>query len=184
MKNQGEKSLSLDRETKLKYMVAAYLEAELLIGKEVGNRQGYLSAAQKCRDKDCSRRWFKTGYSNVYISASYRARILTRLFACGGRAAELDRLAQSYAGRTPYFPSPAETEQIVPELKGLAPWGCCVYGGDAKGNGLCDDWRNPLPKNPGDDASASACPAAGGCARESQPLFLGGLFEPVTTLPE
>jgi hypothetical protein len=171
---QEEESSSLDRETKLKYMVASYLEAELLIGKEVGNRQGYLTTAQKCRDKDCSRRWFKTGYSNVYISASYRARILSRLFACGGRAAELDRLAQSYALRTPYFPSPAETEQIVPELKGLAPAGCCVYGGDAKGNGLCDDWRNPLPKKPGNDASASACPARAGCARENQPLFLGG----------
>lgn len=141
-KYQEEKSLSPERIAKLKSVVAAYLEAELFIGQGVGpGRRGYLTTAQKCRDIACYRRWFKTGYSNVYISASYRERILSRLF-CGDRAAELDRLAQSYAGRTPYLPSPAETSTIDPEVAGVAPAGCSVYGGDANRNGLCDDWEN------------------------------------------
>jgi hypothetical protein len=73
-KYQEEESLSRereanpDREAKLQFMVATYLEAELLIGQGVGNRRGYLTTAQKCRDVGCYRRWFKTGHSNIYIS--------------------------------------------------------------------------------------------------------------------
>jgi hypothetical protein len=179
-KDQEEKSLSRereanpDREAKLQFMVAAYLEAELLIGQAVGNRRGYLTTAQKCRDIGCYRRWFKTGYSNVYIGAAYRARILPRLFPCGDRAAELDRLAQSNAKQAAFLPSPAETSTIQPELQGVAPAGCCVYGGDANRNGLCDDWQSPPPTTPRGNAGASACSASGECSRPKQPLFLNG----------
>jgi hypothetical protein len=156
-KYQEDQSLSPEREEKLRSAVAAYLEAELLIGQAVGTRPGYLTTAQKCRDIACYRRWFKTGYSNVYISASYRQRILPRLFPCDDRAAELDRLAQSYAGRTPYLPSPAETQSIPPEVAGVAPPGCSVYGGDANGNGLCEDWEKPAGSRDAQPSTASAC---------------------------
>jgi hypothetical protein len=175
-KYQEEKFLSPERETKLKSVVTAYLGAELQIGQGVGarGRCGYLTTAQKCRDMDCYRRWFKTGYSNVYIGASYRGRIFSRLFS-GDRAAELDRLAQSYAGRTPYLPSPAETLTIESEQACVAWKGCSMDGGDANRNGLCDDWQNRPPTTPGNNALASACPAiestGGDCSRPGQPVF-------------
>lgn len=139
-KYQDEQSLSPQREAKLKSLVAAYLEAELLIGQGVGHRRGYLTTAQRCRDIACYRQWFKTGVSNV-AGAAYRRRILNRLF-CGDRAAELDALAQSYGIRAPYLPSPANTLAMEPELVGVAPAGCSIYGGDADRNGLCDDWQD------------------------------------------
>ena len=161
-KYQEEQSLSPERKAKLRSAVAAYLEAELLIGQGVGTRRGYLTTAQKCRDIDCYRRWFKMGIGNVR-GASYRGRILKRLFPCNQERAEaLDRLAQSYAGRAPYLPSPAETLTIEPDFVGVAPAGCSAYGGDADHNGLCDDWQ---------DASLSAC---GVIARPDQPVFSGG----------
>jgi hypothetical protein len=184
-KYQEEKSLSPEREAKLRSVVAAYLEAELLIGKGVVTRRGYLTTAQKCGDTDCKRRWFKIGISNVG-GASYRRRILPRLFPCDNDlAAGLDRLAQSYAVRAPYLPSPAVTLTIEPELACVAPKGCSGYGGDADGNGLCDDWQSPPPTTPGSNASASACPAIastkepiapGGkeCSRPGQPVFDDG----------
>jgi hypothetical protein len=165
-KYQEDKSLSPERVAKLKLAVAGYLEAELLIGKEIGNRRGYLSAAQKCRDIDCYRRWFKTGYSNVYISAAYRERILARLY-CGDRAAQLNQLAQSYAGRTPYLPSPAETRIIDPEVAGIAPAGCSAYGGDANRDGLCDDWESSTRTTSLDGPYCSADLAVQGRAGET-----------------
>ena len=147
-----EESLSPEREAKLRCVVAAYLEAELLVGQAIGKRRGYLTTARKCRDMECYRRWFKIDISNVR-GASYRGRILPRLFPRNQPlAAELDRLAQSYAVRAPYLPSPAETLEMEPEVAGLAPAGCSTYGGDANRNGLCDDWENP-----GADAGAFAC---------------------------
>jgi hypothetical protein len=136
-----DEELSPEREAKLRCAVAAYLEAELLVGEWLGKRRGYLTTARRCRDMECYRRWFKIDIGNVR-SASYRGRILPRLFA-EQRAAELDRLAQSYAVRAPYLPSPAETLMMEPEAAGLAPAGCSTYGGDANRNGLCDDWENP-----------------------------------------
>jgi hypothetical protein len=167
------------RQAKLKSIVAAYLEAELLVGKGVGKRRGYLTTAQKCSDNDCYRRWFKIGIGNVR-NASYRGRVLPRLF-CRDRAAELDRLAQSNAPRAPYLPSPAETDSIEPELACIAPKGCLTYGGDANHNWLCEDWENPR-KTPLSKASASPCPARvptearaaprdGECSRPGQPVF-------------
>ncbi|MCW5619953.1 MAG: hypothetical protein KIS79_02455 [Burkholderiales bacterium] len=150
-KYQEEASLSPEREAKLRCVVASYLEAELLIGEAVGKRRGYLTTAHKCRDPECYRRWFKTGISNV-ASASYRGRILPRLFQHDARAAELDRLVQSHAVGAPYMPSPAVTLMMEPVLKGVARAGCFVYGGDANGNGLCDDWENPQA-----DTGAFAC---------------------------
>jgi hypothetical protein len=164
-KYQEESSLTPERETKLRSVVAAYLEAELLVGQGVGMRRGYLTTAQKCRDVDCYRRWFKMGIHNVG-GASYRRRILPRLFPCyPERASELDRLAQSYATRAPYMPSPAVTLEMEPDLAGVVPAGCADYGGDGNRNGLCDDWQNPPP---------AACPAI---ARDNQPQFSGGTVE-------
>ena len=40
------------------------------------------------------------------------------------------------------MPSPAVTGEMEAEVLGLAPAGCSVYGGDANGDGLCDDWEN------------------------------------------
>ena len=142
-KYQGEESLTPERDAKLRCVVAGYLEAELYIGEWVGKRRGYLTTGQKCKDDDCYRRWFRMGISNVR-SASYRGRILPRLFPNHpARAAELDQLAQSYAVRAPYLPSPAETLQMEPEAAGLAPAGCSMYGGDANRNGICDHWQDP-----------------------------------------
>ncbi len=142
-KYQEEKSLSPEREAKLRCAVATYLEAELLIGQMVGKRRGYLTTAQKCGDMECYRRWFKLGVHGVG-GASFRRRILPRLFPRNeDRAAELDRLAQFNAARAPYMPSPALTREMEPEVAGLAPAGCSVYGGDGNRNGLCDDWENP-----------------------------------------
>jgi hypothetical protein len=64
-KYQDEESLTAEREAKLRLAVAAYLEAELYIGEWVGKRRGYLTTAQKCKDDECYRRWFKTGIGNV-----------------------------------------------------------------------------------------------------------------------
>ena len=155
-KFQEESSLSIEREGKLRAIVAAYEEAELVIGQATGNRRGYLTTAQKCRDMECHRRWFKTHMSNVYIGAEYRKRILTRLFSCE-RAQELDRLAQSYALRAPFLPSPSVTLSIDPELKGIAPPGCSAYGGDMNRNGLCDEWETPPSTKITADAGTPEC---------------------------
>jgi len=156
-KYQEEATLTPERQAKLRNAVASYLEAELLIGRGIGKRRGYLTTAQKCRDLDCHRRWFKLGVHGV-LSASYRARILKQLFCDPERATELDRLAQSYATRAPYMRSPAETLTVEPEFAGVAAAGCDAYGGDADRNGLCDNWRN-TPQNP-PLTSTSACGAA------------------------
>lgn len=142
-KYNQEKTLPRERETKLRAIAAAYLEAELLIGKATGNRRGYLTTAHRCGNIDCYRRWFANDISNIYISAEYRARILKRLYPCGERAAELDQLAQSHGLRAPFLPSPAVTLSIPPEIAGVGPSGCTTYGGDANRNGLCDDWEKP-----------------------------------------
>jgi hypothetical protein len=166
-KYQEEPSMSSERKEKLKAVVAAYLEAELVIGQGIGARRGYLTTAQKCRDSDCYRRWFKTGMSNVG-SASYRGRILKRLFCDEDRAKELDRLAQSYATRAPYLPSPAQTLSIEPEFAGIAPAGCSAYGEDGDHNQLCDDWqKNSL-------TSIAEAPACGAIARPNQPVLKDG----------
>jgi hypothetical protein len=166
-KYQEEPSMSPLRKDRLRAVVAAYLEAELVIGQGVGARRGYLTTAQKCRDSDCYHRWFKTGMSNVR-GASYRGRIFKRLFCDEARAEEFDRLAQSYATRAPYLPSPAENLSIEPEFAGIAPAGCSTYGGDGDHNKLCDDWqKTPLAST----ADASAC---GAVARPNQPVFKGG----------
>ena len=156
-KYQEEATLTPELQAKLRNAVASYLEAELLIGQGIGKRRGYLTTAQKCRDLDCHRRWFKLGVHGV-SSAAYRARIFKRLFCDPERATELDRLAQSYATRAPYMRSPAETLTIEPEFAGVAPAGCDAYGDDADRNALCDNWRN-TPQNP-PLSSTSACGAA------------------------
>ena len=140
-KYNQEPALSREREAKLRSIVAAYLEAELVIGRATGNRRGYLTTAHRCRNIDCYRRWFANDISNVFIPAEYRKRILKRLFPCGERAAELDQLAQSYGLRAPSLPSPAVTLAIAPEIAGVGPSGCATYSGDANRNGLCDDWE-------------------------------------------
>jgi hypothetical protein len=141
-KYNQEPALSREREAKLRSIVAAYLEAELLIGQATGNRRGYLTTAHRCRDIECYRRWFANDISNIFIRAEYRTRILKRLYPCGERALELDQLAQSHGLRAPSLPSPAVTLTIDPAIAGVGPSGCTTYGGDANRNGLCDDWEN------------------------------------------
>lgn len=167
-----EEKLSSQDEARLRTIVAAYLEAELLIGQGVGARRGYLTTAQKCADMDCYRRWFKTGISNVH-GASYRGRILPRLFCVDELVTNLDKLAQANAVRAPYLPSLAVTLTIEPPLAGVAPAGCSAYGGDADRNGLCDDWQDhPSPDVPPDNSSMRACLPIG---RPNQPVLTLGV---------
>jgi len=151
-----EQSLSAEREAKLKSIVAAYQEAELAIGRATGKRQGYLTTAQQCKDEDCHRRWFKM-HSLSVGGASYRERILKRLYPCRPeRAAAINALAHSHRSRAPAMPSPANTLSIDAELQGIAPPGCSAQGGDANANGLCDRWEVPAGRSGLDGPYCSA----------------------------
>ncbi|HVY04639.1 MAG TPA: hypothetical protein VHB46_01560 [Burkholderiales bacterium] len=167
-----EKSLSREDEAKLRSLVAAYLEAELVIGKNVGARHGYLTTAQKCRDMECYRRWFKT-HSMSVAGASYRGRILARLFCDVALATELDKLAQTNAVHAPYLPSPAVTLQIESGMAGIAAAGCTAYGGDSDRNGLCDDWKDrPRAASQSIDPSMASCLPV---KRPNEPVFSVGV---------
>jgi len=169
---QEEKSLSAQDVEKLRSLVASYLEAELVIGKGIGFRQGYLTTAQKCRDVDCHKRWFKMHYMSVN-GASYRERILPRMFCDDVLATELIELALSKRLKAPYLPSPAMTQQIDSSVAGVAPAGCSTYGGDKDNNGLCDDWKPPEASSASATGSntASCLPIN----RTNQPVFSGGV---------
>lgn len=168
---QDEKSLTKQDVDKLRSLVASYLEAELVMGKGVGSRRGYLTTAQKCRDMDCYRRWFKM-HSMSVNGASYRERILPRMFCDDARATELQKLALSVGIKAPYLPSPAVTLQVESAMAGVAPPGCSAYGGDKDGNGLCDDWQpSPEAAQASDAGKASCLPIV----RPDQPVFSGGV---------
>jgi hypothetical protein len=166
LKYNAEPPMSQQREAKLKAIYAAYSEAELVIGQGAPARRGYITrgpdTGRGCRagDRECYLRWFK---NDAFIGgARYRERMFRRLFPCGDRAKELIDLHQRHASDAPYMPSPAVTGEVEPEVAGIAPAGCGAFGGDAKGNGLCADWRNAPP---------AGCPAV---ARDNQPEFEGG----------
>ncbi len=168
---QEEKSLSAQDVEKLRSLVASYLEAELVIGKGIGSRRGYLTTAQKCRDMDCYKRWFKMHYMSVN-GASYRERILPRMFCDDVLATELIKLALSKGLKAPYLPSPAMTLQVESAVAGVAPAGCSIYGGDKDNNGLCDDWQ-PAP-----EAASATSSSSASCLpinRDNQPVFSGGV---------
>ena len=148
LKYNAEPAMSKEREGKLRKLVATYEEAELAIGKGASGRRGYITRGPPtglgCRDLDCYRRWFLQHVNANSGRAEYRERFLKRLFPCGDRAKEFNDLRQKHATTVPYMPSPALTLKIEPEIAGIAPAGCSTMGGDANGNGLCDDWEKPL----------------------------------------
>jgi hypothetical protein len=160
LKYKAEQPIAEAREGKLRKLVAAYMEAELTIGRGAPTRRGYITrepgaGGQGCRvqDRECYRRWFLAHFNANSGRAEYRERVLKRLFPCGDLAKELNDLRQANALKMPYFATPAVTLQIDPELAGLAPAGCNAYGGDANRNGLCDHWEIPAATSSG---SASA----------------------------
>jgi hypothetical protein len=161
LKYTAEPSMSKEREDKLAEVLAAYEEAELAIGKGAPGRHGYITrgppTGQDCRDLECYRRWFLLHLNAHTSRAEYRERVVKRLFPCGDRAKELNDLSQRNALTIPYFPSPAVTLRVEPELAQLAPAGCATYGGDANQNGLCDDWERPLDGGRAAVASGSTC---------------------------
>jgi hypothetical protein len=159
LKYNEEPPMSREREDKLRKLVAAYEEAELTIGSGAPCRQGYITreppSGMGCADAECYQRWFLLHLNSSSSRASYRERVLKRLFA-PGRAQELNDLRQRHATRIPYFDSPAVTLRVEPELAGLAPAGCTAYGGDTNQNGLCNDWEKPFGRGTA-VAAASAC---------------------------
>lgn len=153
LKRLREPGMSPARRAKLNGLVASYQEAELTIGRGAAGRRGYITAGPpsglNCRDIACYNRWFHLHLNASTSRASYRERVLNRLFPCGGLAAELDDVRQNSTGRLPYLPSPSVTGTIDGDVAGKAPAGCDAYGGDGNKNGLCDDWETAFATSRG-----------------------------------
>jgi hypothetical protein len=161
--NEEQQPMAKDREAKLKAIYAAYAEAELAIGQGWNVRRGYITRGPDGRgcavgDVACYRRWFANDILNIAGRASYRKRLLARVLPCGDRAKELDELRQRNAIGMPHLPSPAVTGQVEREVAAIAPAGCGPYGGDANGNGLCDDWEKAFANSQPTSTKPPAAP--------------------------
>ncbi len=163
LKRNAEPDMSIERAQKLREILAAYEEAELTIGQGATDRVGYIKrgppTGMGCgSDMECYRRWFQLHLNASSGRAEYRHRLLRRLFPCGTLAKELDDLRQKNVVRMPYTPSPSTTLAVDRQLEGVGKAGCSAYGGDADGNGLCDDWgRVPQPGKLATAASEPSC---------------------------
>jgi hypothetical protein len=146
LKQRQEPSMSSARQEKLKRLVAGYLEAELTVGR------GWLARALSdsarpsvavCDSEDCYRSGFLVAMNGRSGRASYRDKVLVRLFPCGNLATELNELRQraSTQSRVPSLASPANTLSIEAGNAGIGPVGCDSYGADSNRNGICDDWE-------------------------------------------
>lgn len=158
LRQRREWFMSGARKQKLRQLIAAYQEAELTVGR------GWLARVRPdpvrppgvfCPEEECYLLGLEVAINARSSSASYRKRVLDRLFPCGDQAKELYQLRQStYSqpkGAFPWFwklgylESPAHTLRIEGDFAGVAPAGCDVYGGDADRDGLCDSWK-PAPR--------------------------------------
>lgn len=147
-----EAPMSAVRIAKMRSIEYAYMQAELAISQGVAGGKGPW-ATRKCEDWEkfspvaCRMYYFNSWAENSYISWSHRIIILPFLFPCE-RAKRYIKVG-GLIGPMPFnfIYKPSETLSLPADAL-TAPTGsptllagCASYGGDANGNGICDNWE-------------------------------------------
>lgn len=153
----AEPAMSAQRRDRFTEIEAAYLQAELAIGRGLGHRKGGLSAAdvyaftesrrhEPCVTDACYAYWFSMQLEN-WGNYDFRLHVVPLLFPCE-RAIELLDLAQKNALTAPLVPqTPALTRTLPDAVRrstANVAGSCGVDGDDVDGDKSCYDWEADL----------------------------------------
>jgi hypothetical protein len=157
----GLERMSKQRLAKFEALDAAYMQAEIVIGRGAGKRSGHLTTVRMCNTSDsysarmadpkmgCYRYWFYIDFGYGINHYEHRSRILPKLFP-SDRAKQYVELVTRYSLAAASPGDLAATLSMPPGSAYPMPGQdyCTTnhYGGDRNGNGLCDDWEKPLSK--------------------------------------
>jgi hypothetical protein len=162
---EGSSPTAAARHARVRDITRDYHQAELAIGLGAGRRNGYVvkicarqdswSRAQWPEPAVCHRRSFQVGFGGAYQNIAFRHAMLARLFCA--RVPHYTALLQRHPPPRPPVPSPARTFDMPAGEPNIGSGFCTRYGGDATGDGLCDDWQRPLVGGRAQRGGAPAC---------------------------
>lgn len=161
-------SLSPERMKRMHGIANDYMQAEFAIGLGTARRNGMVK--NQCQKDGPNRADFKQFpsaeachryvtqkiISNVYASFNWRNEIFPRIF-CDRAKVYLELMQKNILT----LPAPTRSPAVVGQMPdGTAMLGmrfCDAYGGDANGNGLCEDWEKRLGDRDATAVAALTC---------------------------
>ena len=147
-----------ERRARMEAIALDYMQVELALGLGVEKHRGRIKTGCDRKDTnlnrlggkmypgaECYRVKFRNEVSSIYAAYVYRQSIFPRLFCKSGQAYH-ERFHKNFTGSGSNFivTSAGVTRQLPGGQKPLGAALCKPYGGDANGNGLCDEWEKPL----------------------------------------
>jgi hypothetical protein len=168
IETQGE--LSPERMERARKITHDYMQAEYAIGLGTARRGGRV--VNECQKDGPNRADFRTfpsadachrfvtqkRISFIYASFDWRNAIFPELF-CDRAKAYLKLMQENILTLPAPIRSPAVLGEMPDGSTLLGPRYCTAYGGDADGNGLCQDWERPRGERVAAAGGGSACAA-------------------------
>ena len=144
--------LSAERMNRMRGIANEYMQAEYAIGLGTARRNGLVK--NQCQKDGPNRADFKTFasaeachryvtqkiISNVYSSFDWRNAVFPLIF-CDRAKVYLDLMQKNILTLPAPVRSPAVVGEMPDRSAPVGPRFCDPYGGDANGNGMCEDWE-------------------------------------------
>ena len=167
-------AMSSERITRARAVGESYIRAEKAIGLGIGKRPGRdqrICANQPgmyggegppmyATAEECLRERFRLTFRGVTPDFMHREALFPLLFC--ERSAHYLALVMRHVLKAPRLSSPAETPAVSAVEQATAVGLCAGHGDDGNGNGICDEWEQPMVGGRVAAVSARSCGQAAG----------------------